>query len=149
MWTDRDDFMLRSRQIYTTMKLSISLRRIAASLTLLSLLFLQLAIASYVCPVLAPAVVDYSDNAATSMPCHRGDHDQPSLCHVHASEIGNKLSLDKSEAPVVHAFLPVQMAQTIALSAVDPMIGNQRERLDVHLRSTEPPSTLLNCCFRI
>ncbi len=131
------------------MKLPISLRRIAASLTLISLLFMQLAIASYVCPVPAPAVVNYSDSTAMSMPCHRGDHDQPGLCHVHASEIGNKLSLDKSEAPVVHAFLPVQMAQTITLSAVDPMIGNQRERLDVHFRATAPPATLLNCCFRI
>ena len=131
------------------MKLPITIRGLAALLTMISLLFMQLAIASYVCPLPSSTPTIHSNSVAMQMPCNQSDHMQPGLCHARASDIGNKLSLDIPDTPFVDVFLPVTMAQTIDMKVVDTMVGNQRNRADVHVRATSPPTLLLHCCFLI
>ncbi len=140
------------------MKLRSSIRRAAAFLTLISLLFMLLATASYACPAREVALSQVALSHETlsqvaqsemPMPCGSVDHNQPGLCHANASDIGNKLSLDKPDVPNVHDFLPVRMAQTIDLSiyrltGIDPQTS-----LDISPHATAPPFTVLHCCFRI
>jgi hypothetical protein len=141
-------FMLRFRKIDTTMTLSTSSRFIATCFTLISLLFMQLAVAAYVCPAMQPVSAQTSFGAALKTPCHQLDLEQPTLCRVHASDIGSKLSLDKPDLPHVHAFVPVRMAQTIESV---PFAGHAINQ-PVRYRATHfypPPSVILHCCFQI
>lgn len=56
-----------------------------AILVVLSLLFSQLALASYVCPSQV-APVAMADMMASGAPCAGADVEQPGLCHQHAAE---------------------------------------------------------------
>lgn len=63
-------------------------RRLTTTLfVMLSLLFSQLALASYVCPQQADAVAMASIMEA-GMPCEGMDPQQPALCHQHAADPG-------------------------------------------------------------
>lgn len=130
------------------MKLTSSSRFVAAFLTLISLLFMQLAVAAYVCPVMPIGADHNAIVTAVQLPCHRMDHDQPSLCRVHASDASIKLSLDLPDVPDVHAFVPVRMAQTIEVLPLLAPSTAQPSRLFATLLHP-PPVAILHCCFRI
>jgi hypothetical protein len=133
------------------MKRSRSLRSIAALIALFSMLLMQLAMASYVCPGMGEVttVVSVVDNAQSMPDCHGMDVNQPALCHVHAHDQAGKQSLDKPELPAVSPFLPAGLVLT--LDAVEePVI----ERPAFHgssllNRATAPPIAIRNCCLRI
>ena len=134
------------------MKISFSLRRVFACLTLLSLLFTQMALASYVCPANPEAMASVSEHAARrieAMPCHQQDKDQPALCHAHAADAGDKFALDKPDAPDVPTFLPVRMAQTILALLVPATSDQAWIKARVAFSPNQPPPILLHCCFRI
>ena len=156
-------YVLSLRKIFSAMKISVTSRFITACLLLVSLLFTQLAIASYACPTMSPnkpaVVTTMADSTSNPMadsmqpmasgPCQHQDLAQPALCHAQTSDTVNKLSLDKPNVPAVAMFLPVRMAQTIYF--FDPHSASPSS---VTLaRESEPSSTptaiLLHCCFRI
>src|SRR5438445_9556193 len=91
------------------MKLSRPSRFAAALIALLSMLFMQLAVAGYACPELqmgqAGASAAMSTDAADQnmVGCQGMDKAQPSLCHAH-DQAGNQ-SLDKAELPHVQPFM--------------------------------------------
>lgn len=121
------------------MKLSRPLRSIAALVALCSLLFMQLAVAAYACPVLTVA-------AATS-DCARMDMEQPALCHAHAQP-GHQ-SLDKPDIPQVSPFVAADLTVTLlpATTVASPL---QELPTDLLLtRATAPPLAIRHCCFRI
>ena len=135
------------------MKLSRSSRFISACIALVSMLFMQLAMAGYVCPgadvgqpVAATAMPMTLD--AQGMPgCDRMDAAQSSLCHAHAH--AQQQSLDKHELPVVQPFIPAaltQVFQNIELSN-RPVVSQPGAVLLT--RATAPPLSIRNCCFRI
>lgn len=130
------------------MNLSSSSRLIAALFTLVSLLFMQLAVAAYVCPVMPKSTGQLSLGTSVQMPCHQMDQDQPTLCRVHASDASSKLSLDKPGMPDVHAFVPVRMAQSIGALPFVPRSKIARVGF-LTTRSHPPPVAILHCCFRI
>lgn len=61
------------------------LRLITASFAVLSLLFAQLALASYVCPLQADAAA-MAPMMDAGGPCADMDEQQPALCHQHCAE---------------------------------------------------------------
>lgn len=140
--------MLRSQKIDLTMNLSAPTRFAAVCLTLFSLLFMQLAISAYACPVVPRAITYLLSNASMHMPCHQVDQDQPTLCHAQASDVTSKLSLDKADLPDVQAFVPLRMAQTIDLADDVTLAAHQPTRAGI-ADSHAPPTTILHCCFRI
>lgn len=156
----RADSKFKGRSFYAIfaknlilMKLTATTRLIAACLMLISLLFTQLAVASYVCPTVPSKAVtenfaDVSSQAASS-PCHHQDMNNPGLCHAHASDSANKLSLDKPDVPDVPVFLPVRMAQTIHVSGAASAAHHIAIASRIELPSSAPPNTILHCCFRI
>lgn len=131
------------------MKLTRRSRVVTALIALMSLLFLQLAITTYACPIwqsthenaTAPMTMD-----ATMPGCHGMDQAQPHLCQVHA-DAGNQ-SLDKPEIPQAQPFIAISLA--LILHPVD-VTSNQLAFIPVATettRATAPPLSIRHCCFR-
>lgn len=110
-------------------------RVVAALIAVVSVLFMQFAVASYACPVVK------MDN------CHGMDMEQPSLCHVH-DQAGNQ-SLDKPPAPPVAPFVPATLVTLLVID--EPVQSSQADRADTFFltRATAPPLAIRHCCFRI
>lgn len=125
---------------------------VAALIALFSMLFMQLAVASYACPNMRTgpqgAVIAMSPDAtAMSSDCMGMDMEQPSLCHAQ-DQVGNQ-SLDKPQLPDVQPFVPVGLVQALATfdAAYRPLPSQPRP---LYLtRATAPPLSIRHCCFRI
>jgi hypothetical protein len=132
------------------MKLNRRSRAVAALIALMSMLFMQLAMAAYACPALGSAHSDAAmaipDDSHAMPGCHGMDKTQPSLCHAHA-EAGHQ-SLDKPEVPQIQPFMAVGL--TLALTTADTA-GSQLAAVPESTeasRATSPPLSIRNCCFR-
>jgi hypothetical protein len=140
------------------MKLSRPSRLIAALIVLVSMLFMQLAIAGYACPNFNAAPSDDSMSMSMSMDsggggdqamsgCMGSDKLQPGLCHAQVQN--SNQSLDKPATPHVSPFLPASLTLIVLnIKPVDISIGQQPNTL-LLARSTAPPLSIRNCCFRI
>jgi hypothetical protein len=69
-----------------------------ALFVVISLLFSQLALASYVCPG-QPNIEAMAAMAEAGMPCEGMDQDQPVLCHQHSADPGK--TFEAVKLPVV------------------------------------------------
>jgi hypothetical protein len=126
-------------------------RVVAAFIALISILFMQFAVASYACPGLAQ--VEETASAPSTMSgqglstCHHVEMEQPGLCHAHIQAV--KQSLDKPELPHVQPFVAIRLARL--LSSVDVIHSPPATPVEtVQLaRATAPPLAIRNCCFRI
>jgi hypothetical protein len=135
------------------MKLTRLSRWCAAVIALISLLFMQLAVAAYVCPqlVVAPAhgqgqVMEMAQDHEMSC-CEKPDPDQSALCHAHG-QVG-KQSLDKPEPPPVQPFTAVGLAISLPFAdVVSADAGAPAHNVSL-ARTTAPPLAIRNCCFRI
>ena len=134
------------------MKFSRPSRLIAALIVLISMLFMQLAVAGYACPSFnvgqvgesAPMLMD-SDQAMVG--CTGTDKAQPSLCHAN-DQAGNQ-SLDKPPMPHVQPFMAAALTLVFQnIEIVDNATDAQPNSLPL-ARSTAPPLSIRNCCFRI
>ncbi|GGC64539.1 hypothetical protein [Undibacterium terreum] len=132
----------------------MSLRRptryLGALLALVSMLFMQLAVAGYVCPgtSIGPGGHAFSQPAMQGMAgCDGMDMQQPALCHAYAQD--GKQTLDKPDFPAVQPFIPG------ALSLVVQAVVDQSHPVsiepagDLLARATAPPLSIQHCCFRI
>lgn len=126
-------------------------RYLAALFALVSVLFMQFAVAWYECPGENIAVVSQahatSSDSRVGLGCDGIDAAQPGLCHAHA-QVGNQ-SLDKSGFPHVLAFAGV--ASVAALHEVEyvSMPAFSRQDAGFLTRTTAPAIAIRNCCFRI
>jgi hypothetical protein len=135
--------------IALSMKLSRAHRFVAALIAVVSLLFAQLALASYVCPVTAaPAMTVMADDGMQEMTdCTGMDMQQPSLCHAH-SHAGHQ-SLDKPDLPQVAPFVAIGPVLTV-LPPDTLLPAAAAPSDDTFLtRATAPPLAIRHCCFRI
>ena len=133
---------------------SPKIRFVAALIALFSMLFMQLAVASYACPNMRTAqpnaVTAMSVDATAMSPDCMGmgmDMDQPSLCH--AQDQAGSQSLDKPQLPDVQPFVPVSLVQAITLFDVFYTQLPSQPRPLYLTRATAPPLSIRNCCFRI
>ena len=132
------------------MKPRRSTRLVAALIAMISLLFAQLALASYVCPgmTMPAAMATAMDDSMQDMAdCSGMDMQQPALCHAH-DHVGQQ-SLDKPDVPQVAPFAAVGLAllvlplNTVTLSTASPLDNTWLAR------ATSPPLAIRHCCFRI
>ena len=136
------------------MKPSRTLRLLVALFALLSLLSMQFAVASYVCPGMgnvdgsASNVMMMTPGQKSMSGCEGMDTNQAALCHIHAHDQGNKQSLDKPE-PTVPPFLPAALIVTLDSIAVASRPGVAYQVSPLLSRATAPPIAIRNCCFRI
>lgn len=130
-------------------------RIITALFALVSVLFMQLAVAAYACPSLVEGkTVAYAMASEPAMD-HAGmvgcegtvDLEQPSLCFEH-SQFGDQSS-GKPELPS-----PPPSIAAIVMTVVRTIDAPIRPQIHFvtasHLmRGSTPPLTIQNCCFRI
>ncbi|MQA37054.1 hypothetical protein [Rugamonas aquatica] len=131
------------------MKLSQPTRMIAAIIMLFSLLFAQLAVSAYACPVLDKAQTVEAVGMANMPGCTdmSMDKSSPALCGAHC-DTGHQ-SADISGTPAVQPFM------ACSLEVVLPNIERSALPLASSLesvpltRATAPPLAIRHCCFRI
>lgn len=135
------------------MKRSRSSNFVAALIALFSVLFMQFAVAAYACPTLNIGQTAEASMQATSVDhesmsgCNGVDMAQPSLCHVH-DQTGNQ-SLDKPELRQVQAFSPVVLVAALRLTDLGDYPVLRQSESSLLARTTAPPLSIRNCCFRI
>lgn len=122
------------------MKLPRSQRLVAALLALVSLLFMQLAVAAYACPMVSPAPAYMAD-------CQGMDRANPTLCQAHAES--SEQSLDKAANPEVQPFIAA--AVLVEVAAVGRLLprGMGSAPWSVPDAGPAPPIAILHCCLRI
>ncbi len=123
-------------------------RLLTALIVLISLLSMQVALASYQCRGMVTQVVG-SAQTASAMDCADsmadGGADQAGLCHAHCQT--EHQSADSYQLPD----LPVLPAPTLAHVAARHIAVPPCAPLQAPLlrRSTAPPLAIQHCCFRI
>jgi hypothetical protein len=125
-------------------------RLITALFALISLLFMQLAVASYACPGSGSKIAEVAAMAEAGMPCAESmplnmDDQQPNLCHAHCQ--AGQQSADKHElpSPVVIGALLADFSLQVAI----PVFSEAPLQAPHLQRTTAPPVTIRNCCFRL
>jgi hypothetical protein len=126
---------------------SSRLRQIATALfAAISLLFTQMAVASYACPGMR-TVESKVESMAAMAHCSGMDLVQPALCQAH-DHVGQQ-SLDKPDLPHVAPF----QASGLVLIIASPAAGMPPPASVVATRflacATAPPVAIRHCCFRI
>jgi hypothetical protein len=135
------------------MKISCSSRILTAIVAIFSMLFMQLAVASYACPGMSTGSPNGGQSAnavATDMPdCEGMDPAQSTLCHLYAHGEPSKQSLEKTPVPDIQPFVPVALVLDLRFFDV-ASIPEAKPYLPIALtRTTAPPIAIRNCCFRI
>ncbi len=122
-------------------------RLTTALFALVSLLFMQLAVASYACPAVASKVAAMAE---AGMPCAESmklnmDDAQPNLCQAHCQ--ADQQTADRYELPPPVAIGTQPADFTLpAMLAVSSGAPLQAPHL---MRTTAPPVAIRNCCFRL
>lgn len=90
-----------------------------AFLVVLSLLFSQLALASYVCP--GAAVAAATAAMAPGEPCEGMDTVQPVLCHQHAADMSLSFEPVKAATPSLPAIVQVLAVPLLLAALAEPL----------------------------
>lgn len=125
-------------------------RLITALLALVSLLFMQLAVARYACPGAVSKVAEVAAMAEAGMPDAEPmslsmDDAQPNLCHAHCQT--GQQTADKYElpSPVAFSALPADFTSPVTV----PVFSGAPLQVPHLKRTTAPPVAIRNCCLRI
>lgn len=125
------------------------IRLVSAIVALLSLLFMQLAVAAYVCPNLTPArstpMLDSSGQPMAN--CPEADKQSPTLCYADTHK--QTPSLEKSDAPSVVPFVPTGFALPLLWPEDSSSMSNRPLPVFLHASGTSPPIAIRHCCFRL
>ena len=121
-------------------------RKLFSLLAIGALLFAQLAVAAYACPMqFAGADEAASMDAACEKNASQRDADSPALCQQHC-ENGPQNVNDSPQVPV---FFAVETGRVVAPSMAT-MLPIRTSATPAFLsHATSPPHTIRNCCFRI
>lgn len=134
-----------------TMSRTRRTRLITALFALVSLLFMQWAVASYACPGTASRLGEITAMTEAGMPCAASmsldmDDAQASLCHAHCQTDRQNTHNPECAAPLAVAAL----APSFLVAVSEPASSGGAPRQSPHLkRTTAPPLAISNCCFRL
>jgi hypothetical protein len=119
-------------------------RRRIAWVALFGLLFQQLAMAAYVCPIETRGVL--ATASADLPPCHQQDNADRARCHEHGHPLAQ--SSDHAPAPTVPpALVPAATWSRETAATPDPIAD--AERSEVLARAAAPPVTVRDCTFQL
>lgn len=128
-------------------------RFVAALIALFSMLFMQLALASYSCPAQSIGGGEVSHAAPapaaghTMDSCADMDPVQPSLCHAY--DLADQQSLDKPQLPNVQPFIATGLAQPLAVAISLHLPDTLRGARMRSIQGAAPPIAIRHCCLRI
>lgn len=126
-------------------------RFFTALFALLSLLFMQLAVAGYACPSeRSSQAAEIAAMAEAGMPCAETmslsmDDEQPNLCRAHCQ--AGQQTADKYELPPLAAAVVTNVVH--AASTAMPNLDGPPVQGPLLHRATSPPLAIQHCCFRI
>jgi hypothetical protein len=124
-------------------------RIVTVLLALASLLFMQVAMASYSCEAGLDPVGNASVMAAmaqTDMPCDEAmNADHSNLCHAHCK--ADPQTADKYQVPAMPSL--ADLASDFPLPLATPAPVGALLQAPLLRRTTAPPLAVRNCCFRI
>jgi hypothetical protein len=124
-------------------------RIVTVLLALVSLLFMQLAIAGYSCEGRLDEVgkaAAIAPTAQTDMPCDEAmSDDHSNLCHAHCK--ADPQTADKYQLPAVPNL--ADLASDFPLPIVTPAPVGALLQAPLLRRTTAPPLAVRHCCFRI
>ena len=133
------------------MRLPRKHRVLTVLIALFGMLFMQFAVASYMCPGLlrgsAEPVSTAPDDGAAMPDCNQSGASKPALCHAHCQD--GKSSLDKAEARTV---APAAVLIATILATAEPVLPGPQLRNEPPSflqRITAPPISIRHCCLRI
>lgn len=123
-------------------------RLITVFFAMVSLVFMQMAVAGYACPI-DSKVSEVAAMAEAGMPCAGDmlsmDTDQAALCHAHCQSA--QQTADKVQVPMPVGVMVTGFSYTIEPTLVSAL--SRPAQAPLLLRSTAPPLAVRNCCFRI
>ena len=125
-------------------------RLLTVLIAVVSLLFMQFAVASYSCPGAAPKVAAMAAMAQAGMPCAQAlagamDDQQPNLCHAYCQ--AEHQSADKYQVPAPLAL--TDRGTDFYPPPVIPVPLGAPLQAPLLTRTTAPPLAVRHCCFRI
>lgn len=131
-------------------------RLITVFIALVSLLFMQLAVAGYACPSVQLKVAEAATMDAAKMPCTESmsmsmaigmdmDDEQPNLCLAHCQD-GHQTA-DRYELPVPLDISAVPVSFLVPY--ITPVFLGAPLQPPHLKRTTAPPLAIRHCCFRI
>lgn len=128
-------------------------RRALSVLVLFALLWMQLAVASYACPALAPAALATSTAATVMQDCDGmagsptlPDQDNPNLCLQHWLQSDqNSDSGHAASIPPAHDVVLAVVRHARAAPALTLRTALERDLS----RTAPPPKSIVHCCYRI
>src|SRR5258706_141640 len=134
------------------MRLTRKHRMLAALGAVFSMLFKQLALASFACPGVESqndaGTMGMEQAPAQSMPgCDQPDPASPALCHAHC--LDGKSSLDKPQTPVASAAAVIVSSILTPIEPLLPARSSGKQPDFLLDRITSPPIAIRHCCFRI
>ena len=120
---------------------------------LATLLFMHFAVAAYSCPggfAMGVKAAESTMMTQIDMPCAESmtlvmDEEQPGLCHAHCQ--ASQQSTDKYQVPVLATL--ADLATDFPLPRMVPTPMGAALQVPLLRRTTVPPLTVRNCCFRI
>ena len=123
-------------------------RLVSAVLALLSLLFMQLAVAAYACPnlMVAPQAPMLDSTGQPMADCAEIDQQSPTLCDAHAHR--QTPSLEKPDVPAVMPFVPASLALVLVWPEPAAALPSPPHAF-LHASGTSPPIALRHCCLRL
>jgi hypothetical protein len=129
-----------------------SSRVVAAIIALISMLFMQLAVAGYVCPQFEAtdghgSTIVVEDVAHTGTDCLGFDKEQANLCQAEAT-FGNQ-SVDNGAGLSVPPFAATAVMLVVHELKTEPAYVERNVSAPLLARVTAPPLSIQNCCFRI
>ena len=121
-------------------------RKFSGWVGIVTIVFAQLALSAYACPMLLANVGDHNDAVSvSSQTSDYADLVSPNLCHEHCSDEQQNIKDAPQVQPVaefgrVFSVTPVMVATTTipATKITDPL-----------QHGPAPPLTIQHCCFRI
>ena len=128
------------------MSLNRCTRKWMTWIALAGLVFAQLAVAAYACPLDAPGSASKMYQASgeqTNMPCADSTRADAALCHEHCNQ-GNLISADAQPAAI--EFVSVF---EVTVPVVFEMPGVAAPPVPELIHPISPPLSIRNCCFRI
>ena len=124
-------------------------RLISVLLALISMLFMQLAVAGYVCPGTSTSIQNKTTSNVVSpmINCDQMDMEQPGLCYAYSQD--GKQSLDRPELPHAQPFVPVVFTAIVFAPGVATLALRPWPAATYLAHATAPPLAIQHCCFRI
>lgn len=125
-------------------------RSFAAILALIGLLFAQLAVAAYVCPMADGSGLNLGaptqDGGCDGMPM---DAVAPALCHAHSQQGDQSADRSPSPLPELSAAWPIDVIPGGLHQATAVVASGVRQAILTSATATAPPRSGHTCCLRL